>query len=228
MIRVAASVEGWCEDDFFKEILAPHLLGHGVILQPIILQTSREPSGKKHKGGSVSVGRVVADLRRLQSSFAYLTTFFDLYRFRDRKESETAEQLATRIAEAFGTSGKLIPYVQQYEYETLFLADPKALADHFRAEAIAADAHAAVRSAGGAEQVNDGPDTAPSKRIGAWCASHSGQRYDKQSKRRHALPIAKAITLGVMRQACPLFDAWVTRMETLGATSKGGGCHATR
>jgi hypothetical protein len=57
------------------------------------------------------------------------------------------------------------------------------------------------------EHIDDGRDTAPSKRILAVC-----DEYDKIA---HGSLIAMDIGLDTIRHECPLFDAWVKRLEAL-------------
>jgi Domain of unknown function (DUF4276) len=61
------------------------------------------------------------------------------------------------------------------------------------------------------EEVNDGPMTAPSKRIGA-CAR--GFR-----KTIHGLDGVKSIGLARLRAACPRFEGWMTQLEQLAGSN---------
>lgn len=216
MVRVAISVEGFCEEDFIKQTVAPHLRAHGVFATPIVLQTSREASGRKHKGGAVSVARVASDLERILPSFDHVTTFYDFYGFEDKKATETADQLAARIAMAVGAPRTLRAYVQMHEFEALLFAEPIMVGDYFKAEPIGREVARAVQLAGGPENVDDSPRTAPSKRLEDWCLSHSDERYNSGTKRRHGPRLAEKIGLTAMRAACPRFAVWLAGLETLG------------
>ncbi|MDB9308677.1 DUF4276 family protein [Aphanizomenon sp. CS-733/32] len=57
------------------------------------------------------------------------------------------------------------------------------------------------------EHINDGPITAPSKRIKKCCPF-----YDKPL---HGSLIAMDIGLDVIRQHCQHFDKWLTRLEKI-------------
>ena len=61
------------------------------------------------------------------------------------------------------------------------------------------------------EGINDGPDTAPSKRILAIMPTYN--------KRRDGPDLAATIGLDAIRSECRRFDAWVSRMESLGDPS---------
>jgi hypothetical protein len=60
---------------------------------------------------------------------------------------------------------------------------------------------------GQTEWINDNPHTAPSKRI-----EKIFPAYDKPE---HPLLAALDIGLDTIRRECPLFDAWVNRLEGL-------------
>ena len=47
MIRIAISVEGPTERDFTNYVLAPFLINYNITIEPIVITTSRERSGKK-------------------------------------------------------------------------------------------------------------------------------------------------------------------------------------
>ncbi len=73
---------------------------------------------------------------------------------------------------------------------------------------------AAVTVCGGAEQINDDPQTAPSKRLAAFFLDHLNQRYDKPFH-VHGPLLALEVGLPAIRAACPRFDTWLSRLEQL-------------
>ena len=112
----------------------------------------------------------------------------------------------------------LIPYVQLHEFEGLLLSDAAIVAEYFQVAEMEAQVIAAVRKAGSAELVNDGPMTAPSKRLETWTKSGAPVvfRYSKKTKTNHGPKLAVRLTLPVIRAACPRFNSWVERLERLG------------
>lgn len=62
------------------------------------------------------------------------------------------------------------------------------------------------------EDINDNPNTAPSKRIGKLIPGYH--------KITGASVVAKEIGLATIRTECPRFGAWVNRLESLGAVGK--------
>ncbi len=59
------------------------------------------------------------------------------------------------------------------------------------------------------EHIDDGPMTAPSKRIIELIPAYEG------SKPSAGPDIAEFIGLAAIRAACPHFDSWLTRLESL-------------
>jgi hypothetical protein len=220
-IRLGISVEGQTEERFVKDLLAPHLASLQIYAVPVVVATSRSASGKKSKGGGISLDRIAKELERLLRGHpdGFVTSLYDFYGFEGKQTGETVSGLEERIAARLGAPRNLIPYVQLHEYEALLLSDPAIVATYFRAPAVEAIARKAIAVAGGPEQVNDNPSTAPSKRLEAWTRAHAPSvlHYWKATKTRHAPLLAARLTLPVIRAACPRFNAWVTQLETLAA-----------
>lgn len=218
-IRLAISVEGQTEERFIKVLLTPHLEALQIDVKPVVVATSRAADGRKSKGGGINIDRVTKELKALLQGFrdGYVTSLYDFYGFQNKRSKETVEALEARIAQRLGTPRNLLPYVQLYEYEGLLLSDAQAAAVYFQAPALEAVISKAVQAAGGPEQVNDDPATAPSKRLERWTAEHApvSFRYGKSTKVRHGPLLAARLTLPVIRTACPRFDAWVSRLEAL-------------
>lgn len=221
MVRLGISVEGQTEERFVKDVLAPHLAGFDVFAEAKIVATGWTANGARAKGGGINLDRIARELKALLPNFkdGYVTSLYDLYGFEDRLSGETAEALQRRIAEKAGTPQNLIPYVQQYEFESLLLACPTTAAAYFQAPDLAKTMTSAVNSAGGAEQVNDGTATAPSKRLESWTTAHAPalMRFAKKTKVRHGATLCERIGLATIRTACPRFDAWLKQLEGLQA-----------
>ena len=211
-VRLAISVEGHSEFEFCREVLRPYLRAFEVSLEPKIVVTRRNISGPNTKGGSVSLDRFKREVRPLLYSFDHVTTLYDFYGFRDRVEDESPDALCARLAATLENPRHFIPYLQIHEFEALLFAAPTLIARFLDCPAIGEALHQAVAGCGGAEAVNDNPATTPSKRIEAAFREHLAQRYDKPF---HGLLLAMEIGLPAIRDACPRFDAWLTRLERL-------------
>lgn len=211
-VRLAVSVEGHTEKEFCREVLRPHLLAFNVHIEPKIVVTKRNLSGSNFKGGALSIERFRNEVRRLLPSFDYVTTFYDFYGFRDRLPHETPDDLCLRMSKSLDCPRCLVPYVQVYEFEALLFTAPAVVGAFLQHDRLGEALSAIVASCGGAEQINDEPNSAPSSRLATLFRDHLGERYDKAF---HGPLLALEIGLPVIRSACPRFDAWLSRLEAL-------------
>lgn len=222
MSRVVAVVEGWTEQSFIRDVLAPVLLTKNVYL------SARLVGKPGHKGGVGPYQRARRDFIALlkQETETIITSMFDFYgmpaswpgrqeaqRVRhDQKprevEAAIKEDIAGEFEGAFDTR-RLMPYVQMYEYEALLFSKPSALSDVLRSPCLESDLQEIRDEFDTPEEINDGHNTAPSKRIQAL--------YRFYRKPLHGVLAAQQITVDVMRVHCPHFNDWVTEMESLGS-----------
>jgi hypothetical protein len=210
MVRVAISVEGQTEDEFCKQILAPYLLEKGIQLIPIIVTTSREKCGVKHKGGCINLDRVKNEVTKLLSSFDYVTTFYDLYGF-DGVERITADELEVKMAQLFNNL-KFIPYIQQYEFETLLFSEPSYYVNYFENPQVEIEMQSIIDSFhGNIEDINNSKETAPSKRIVKIFDTYD-EEFDKVF---HGYSIIEEVGLKKVLEKAPRFRAWIEKIETL-------------
>ncbi len=196
---------------------------HGVALISIIVKMSVHPAtGQKRKGGGrwkhwhADIHRLTTTQRRAEARFS---TLFDLYGLpgdfpgltthgEDRDTVRRAASLEAEMAKVVGDH-RFIPYLQRHEFEALVLASLPHLTE-FLEPGDRATVEALRVSLGSLapEEVNDGPETAPSKRL---LGTVPGYR-----KTLHGVFACERAGLPTLRAACPRFDAWVTRLEALG------------
>jgi hypothetical protein len=224
VIRLGISVEGQTEERFVKDILAAHLHAYDIDPTPIIVATSRSASGKKAKGGGINLDRVANELRKLLGGYpdGYVTSLYDFYGFEDKDPGETVEDLEGRIAARLGSPRNFISYVQLHEFEGLLFSDGLTTATYFEAAPLEALIIDAVERAGSPENVNDNPQTAPSKRLELWTSQYAPpmKRYSKSTKTLHSPALAARLTLPTIRAACPRFNRWLQRLEALGGEER--------
>jgi hypothetical protein len=219
MSRVLALVEGQTEQAFVKQLLAPELSARNVFVTAALI-------GKPgHKGGirpyEVLRGDILKVLKQDQRQFC--TTMFDYYGLpaawpgkgdRPGSPSSLAESIehamrddiACAMGEGF-VPARFIPYIQMHEFEALLFSDPGALASVLDPSGLTAVLEKIVEQCGDPERIDDNPEGAPSKRI----IQHS-HRY---SKVVHGTIAAQRMGLAKMRDRCPHFADWVTRLEAL-------------
>ena len=211
MIRLAISVEGRTEEEFVKVVLAEHLRAKGVEPQPVLIGKH----GKGGRGGNVKVKRLTLDMATLYWSFDAVTSLVDFYGFRDktdrsvkRLERHLLKKIRARIYPRKLDETKVFPYVQQHEFEGLLFSDVDAFTSVMDIPEESVAGLRRIRSQfPNPEDINDKPETAPSKRIASTIP-----RYRKAV---HGPLIAKSMGLDAIREACPRFNEWVERLESL-------------
>lgn len=220
MIRLHLICEGSTEEVFANNVLWDHFQRLGIELR------AGKIGKPGRKGGNVTFDRVCSEVtRRLKSDRqAHCTTLFDFYglpqNFPGRVEASSKSSIALkfesvtqalveRLTMELGEDPmrRFVPYIQMHEFEGLLFSDPERSADAIGQAAIAARLRAIRDQFETPEHINDSPQTAPSKRILAL--------YDAFDKPRHGAIAAKRIGLAGICSQCPLFDAWIRRLESL-------------
>ena len=211
MIRLAVSVEGPTEEEFVKTVLLDHLRRMDVAIQPVLIGRARNTD---KGGGNVTIDRLASEMASLYGSFDAVTSLVDFYGFRD-KEDRTVQVLETHLHDEVGNriggswnETRVFPYVQRHEFEGLLFANVEAFGRLVDVPEESVAALRAIRSRFPTpEDINDHPDTAPSKRI-----VDAIPRYRKAV---HGHQVAETTGLAAIRAECPRFNEWVSRLESL-------------
>jgi hypothetical protein len=214
-------VEGQTDQQFIKEVLAPFLAMKGVFLYAALLRKPGE------SGGDVKFDRAQDDIGRFlkQRDDTCVTLMVDYYGidtdwpgYADSKRQldhtqkhavlmqHTVDKIKCLFPEQRPET-RFVPYFSMHEIEALYFSDIHKLAEGLGVKE--AEVEKIVKECGGPEKINDSPMTAPSKRLERLSAT-----FRKTST---GIAIAKDIGIPAMRSACPLFDAWVSRLESGGA-----------
>lgn len=216
MTRLYCVVEGQTEETFVNELLRPFYAKQGLYITPIIISTSQG-----HKGGICSYTKVKPQLQRLckQDSSAKVTTLFDLYALPNNfpgKETANFKQqtnglnkavfLESCLAEDIGEDN-FIPNIMVHEFETLLFVQPQKFSEWTDSQIAVRKLISIAEAHVTPEEINDGPHTAPSKRI--------LQHMPNYQKTFHGPLIATEIGLDALRQACPHFNVWLNNLEGL-------------
>ncbi|AQQ10134.1 hypothetical protein L21SP3_01960 [Sedimentisphaera cyanobacteriorum] len=216
---VYAVVEGQTEQAFVDNVLAPYL-GHFNVF--IYARLIGKPG---HKGGNVRFERVRKDIEHFlkQRRDTYITTMFDYFRLPydwpgrgEMPANLSTEEKANRIEQAalkelkrlfpeHNPEARLIPYIQMHEFEALLFSDISILSDGLGIQNC--EIERILNECGGHEEINEGIETAPSKRLERLCL-----RYNKVVKGKS---ISEQTGLETIRKRCPHFDSWLRRMEKL-------------
>lgn len=221
MVRVFVIVEGPTEESFVDKVLAPILWARQVYLIPRIVGVPG------HKGGNVKYARAKKDIlvQLKQDRAAYCSTMFDLYGLGEgfpgtplpsnlpnidkvtRIEQAVKADIVAEIAE-FRPDTRFLPYLQLHEYEGLLFSDPNAFASGIGQQHLSRQFEQVRRAFPTPEDINDDPNTAPSKRVrGA---------YPAYRKVLDGTLAAQSVGIAKMRQECPHFRGWIESLEALG------------
>lgn len=226
MIRLSMSVEGQTEAEFAVSVLSPHLANFNVSLyRPRLTGLHGRRRGRIPTGGLLNTfGHAFKDIQRWlkedQKPDARFTMMVDLYSLRTdfpgyeegmRRATgrERAEALEESLANAMGDP-RFIPYIQVHEFEALVLVDPQRLTELYKVpnaqiEALRRECEAFDTP----EDINGGQHSHPKDRI--------KQRVPNYDENVAGPLVAEGIGLPTLRERCPHFGRWLTRLEQLDA-----------
>jgi len=219
MKRVLVSAEGQTEETFVREVLQPHLRNFNVELQSVVITTHRVKQGRKFKGGVLSYAQTKNEIGRLlhDTSATAVTTLYDLYHLpsdfpgQDTRPSGNGRNKALHLEHAFQQdigSPRFHPHLQVHEFEAFLFVEPARTAALFPEKNLTNELQRIRRKFPTPEDINDNPQTAPSKRI--------FELYPKYEKPTDGTLAVLEIGLDVIRAECPHFDSWLTWLESLG------------
>ena len=204
MIRLAIAVKGETEEAFVKNVFSEHLMSLNVEPTPFLL------------GGRVSADRLARQIANLSWSFDVVTSLVDFYGFR-YKENLTRPELEKRIDTAVDArinrawdQSKVFAYVQPHEFEALLFSNVTAFSSIIAGAPtnLVEELHGIQAAFQTPEDIDDSPNTAPSKRI--------LRLFPGYQKVVHGSQLAADIGLPAIRGECPRFHEWLCRLESLG------------
>jgi hypothetical protein len=219
MKRGLLLVEGQTEERFVNECLAPYLLAKGLILErPTIVATKRVASGPNFKGGISSYGQVQRDLQRLlhDGHASIITTVLDYYALpKDfpgmaSRPAGTPRSRVEHVEAAWAAAvddRRFVPHLALHESEAWVYADSSKLDPYmFDDDPAVIEAIAEIAAQHPTpEDIDDGPMTAPSKRLRKVFAAYQ--------KPLHGPLAVSAIGIDRIRAVCPHFHQWLGRLE---------------
>lgn len=226
MARLYLFAEGRTEQTFADTILKPHLANHGVYMHnPVLIAHSRK-KGKVRRGGGSNFpamqNDIVRFLKQESANDVFFTSMIDLYAlpkgFPGTQEAEKYRQDPYKRVEALEASwadttgdGRFIPFLQLHEYEAYLFADVSQLSFFYDNTDSAIKAlQKIVDGVASPELIDDGPQTAPSKRI-----IEQFPEYE-DAKTTVGPQAAERIGLTRIRSKCPHFAMWLEQLERLG------------
>jgi hypothetical protein len=226
MTRLFILVEGETEETFVNEALAPHLYRFGY--QKVSARLLGNSRNRDRRGGIRGWPSVRADIiiRLKEDPKCLVTTMVDYYalpkhgqkawpgraeaalkNFPDKSatiQNALLEDVCAKLGKDFD-SRRFVPYVVMHEFEGLLFSDCTRFADSIGRPELTKQFQAIRNIFSTPEEINDSPQTAPSKRVEALVVG-----YEKPFL--GALAVL-GIGIETIRQECPHFHAWVGQLE---------------
>jgi len=216
MKRLIIVCEGQTEQEFCNDILQPHLIQFGIVVQ--------NPTIKKTAGGIVSWASLKHQIEThlKQDPTAFVTTLIDFYGIHanhnypnwlqanqhnnknigmDLMEQGMLASIPAQLQQRF------IPYIQLHEFEGLLFCDINVFDNGFEENEFL-DYNYLVQTLNdnqNPELINDSSITAPSKRLLKIIKDYS--------KITHGCLIAQDIGINKIRAKCPRFNKWIDDLE---------------
>jgi Domain of unknown function (DUF4276) len=216
------------EETFTNEILAPHLIEAGY--EAVGARLIGNARLRSHRGGARAWTDVKKDIvRHLKSDrSAVATTMVDYYalpesgskewpgraqankkQFSQKARTVQAALLNDVVADmGSGFDPKrFVPFVVMHEFEGLLFSDCDAFARAIGRQSLSVDFQRIRDEFDTPEEINDLPTTTPSNRVKLLVP-----KYDKPLYGNVA---ALEVGLGKIREECPQFKQWLTKLEGL-------------
>ena len=222
MTRLLVHVEGQTEERFVNEILETHLCTHG--FSKVSARVMGNPRLRSKRGGVQKWATVRKGItNHLKGGRGCIvTTMVDYYgmpkNWPGRAEAselsfptnaEAVEKaIETDVCERIGSNfnpDQFVPYVMMHEFEALLFSDCKRFAEGIGKPELAPKFQEILAEFGCPEEINDSPNTAPSKRIVSLVLGYQKPVW--------GILAALEIGLGAIRSACPHFRSWLERLE---------------
>ena len=226
MTRLLVHVEGQTEETFVNEALAPHLYELGITrVSARLLGNARQRS---HRGGikpwPAARKDIVAHLRDDQECIATLMVdYYGMPKEGSRAwpgrsqaaavsfplkakaiESQLSEDIQREMGSGFARK-RFIPYVMMHEFEAMLFSDCGRFGQAIGRPELTPRFQEIRDQFATPEEIDDSPDTAPSRRIGRLVPG-----YQKPLMGNMA---ALEIGLDAIRSECPNFRRWLERLE---------------
>jgi Domain of unknown function (DUF4276) len=218
MQKLHILVEGQTEEVIVNNVIGPYLSSEDLYVTTSILKTKQPAGGRPaHTGGVTSWTKIFREIRLLlgDTSTTLLTTLIDYYGFPHDAPGMAGLPIGSpyaRVAHVESAladavdSRRFLPHLVLHEIEAWVLADCSRLADLLGNSSEAARLAQMVEAESGPEMVNDGVDTAPSKRIKGI--------YPKYGKTLYGPLVIADIGLDEIRRRCPHANRWLSAIET--------------
>ena len=221
MKKIFVVTEGQSETNFVKKVMAPYFAGRCILIPITVVTKTDGRHGKIYKGGVSNYGQIRNTLLKTLASAAkntnsYVTTMLDYYRLPAdvpgvldaEKVNDPYEKVGIIEREILKTEGYdekfFFPYIELHEFEAMIFSDVTKLEEaYFEYDLTALKECVKVQS--NPELINDGVETAPSKRI-----INCINCFDKANV---GVDVLEKIGIENIAGKCGHFAEWVKRIE---------------
>ena len=224
-VEIMIIAEGHTEKRFIDEILTPYMAAKNIFIRGQLV-------GKAgHKGGNIRFSRVEKDIAMhlKQRKDTFVSIFVDYYGIKkhwpglneayqcnspkaiaDAMNRAAKEKVLSKLAD-HGADYRFVPFIAVHEFEALLFSDAKILASQLKVDSAIVEK--ILEECGEPENINNSPNSAPSKRL--------KRIYAPYKKKTNGITIANLIGIEKMRNQCPLFHDWLTTLENLQREADG-------
>ena len=222
MSRILVHVEGQTEETFTNTILKPHLANHHVWVSVRVVAT-RHSRTRSFRGGIKTYRQARKDVHTWMKEDtgvdARFTTMFDVYGLpndfpgyslaNNARDPYERVRILEDALDCDIPDWRLIPYFQLHEFEALLLSLPMKFDSQFDDITAIKSLSEMASEFESPELIDDGTDTAPSKRI-------IGAIPEFERLKASAGPlVAQSVGLHTIRNRCPHFGEWLSKLEQL-------------
>ena len=230
MTRLLVHVEGETEEDFVNQVLVLNLYRCG--FSKVSARLIGRGRQRDRRGGiqawTVVRRDIVNHLREDPTGIS--TTMVDYYGMPQTgsrawpgraqainlafpKNAESIENaLATDVCEQMGTDfnpDRFVPYVMMHEFEAMLFSDCERFAEGIGEPRLAPKFRAIRNNFATPEEIDDSPQTAPSKRVQSLVPGYEKPLWGTMA--------SLEIGLEAIRSECPHFHSWLDRLEGIPA-----------
>ncbi len=222
MKKIFVVTEGQSETNFVNRVMSPYFSGRSVLIPITVVTKTDSRHGKIYKGGLVNYGQIRNNISKTlanasKSENSYVTTMFDFYRLPtdvpgvldSEKISDPYEKvklIESEIQKAEGYNRNFFfPYIELHEFEAMIFSDITKLEEVYFEDDLT-ELKECVKMQSNPELINDGTETAPSKRI-INCISC----FDKANA---GVDVLEKIGMEQIIAKCHHFAEWVRCIET--------------
>ncbi|MDJ1491670.1 DUF4276 family protein [Cytophagaceae bacterium DM2B3-1] len=212
--RLYIVVEGDTEEQFVKEVLTPYFNTFEIYSVHATQITTNKRLGAK--GGFVNYQHLKNDvLRLLKQQDVIVSMLVDFYRIPgsvpgydqamlQSTSIKKIEVLENAINDDINDH-RFISYIQRHEFESVLFASDAGFQKYYNEPAqVLTRINSVIEQFPNPEDINDGPETAPSKRI--------IQIIPEYKKVVDGNILALEVGIDTILQKCPMFKAWIEKL----------------